>query len=210
AAVEDRGNRYRVIFRYAGRRYTHSLRTTHPKEADALAGGLEKTLLRLEQGLLDLPEGVDLITFLLSDGQRVEKPKPPPIRTLQQLFDRYLQAHANGAMEANSLDTVAMHLRHFARTLGDAFPVQTLTLAHLQGHLDRRARRKGRRCEPLSPVTLRKEVASFRACWNWGVEAGLVRGRFPNRGLKYPKADEKPPFQTRAEIERQIARGGLT
>jgi integrase len=33
---------------------------------------------------------------------------------------------------------------------------------------------------------------------------------FPNRGLRYPKTDEKPPFQTRADIDRQIARGGLT
>jgi hypothetical protein len=33
---------------------------------------------------------------------------------------------------------------------------------------------------------------------------------FPSKGLKYPKTDERPPFQTRAEIERQIARGGLS
>ena len=32
----------------------------------------------------------------------------------------------------------------------------------------------------------------------------------PVKGLVYPKTDEKPPFQTRDEIERQIARGGLT
>jgi integrase len=211
ASVEKRGNRYRVIFRYAGRRYTHSLKTTDPKEADALAGGLEKTLLRLEQGLLDLPEGVDLITFLLSDGQRVEKPKPPPIRSLEQLVDRYLQALGNGAMEENSLDTTRMHLRHFTRTLGANFPVQTLDLAHVQQHVDRRACQKGIRKKLLSPTTLKKEVTSVRACWNWGVAAGLVSRPFPrNKDLKYPKGDEKPPFQTREEIERQIARGGLT
>jgi integrase len=37
-----------------------------------------------------------------------------------------------------------------------------------------------------------------------------VDGPFPNRGLKYPKTSEKPPFQTRQEIERQVSRGGLT
>jgi integrase len=36
---------------------------------------------------------------------------------------------------------------------------------------------------------------------------GFVTGSFPNRGLKFPKAEEKPPFQTWQEIERQIARG---
>jgi integrase len=38
----------------------------------------------------------------------------------------------------------------------------------------------------------------------------FINNRFPNRGLKFPKADEKPPFQTWQEIERQIERGGLT
>ena len=33
---------------------------------------------------------------------------------------------------------------------------------------------------------------------------GLVSGHFPNRGLVFPKADEKPPFMTRPEIERRI------
>src|SRR5262249_51761669 len=36
----------------------------------------------------------------------------------------------------------------------------------------------------------------------------LTSGRFPSKGLRYPKADEKPPFMTMAEIERQISAGG--
>jgi integrase len=57
-------------------------------------------------------------------------------------------------------------------------------------------------------VTIRKEIATLRAAWNWGEPTGLTSGKFPNRGLRYPKADEKPPFMTLAEIERQIAAGG--
>src|SRR5262249_41179044 len=59
------------------------------------------------------------------------------------------------------------------------------------------------------PVTLRKEIASLRACWNWATHSGLLTGSFPNRGLRFPKCQEKPPFQTREAIERIIARGGL-
>ena len=33
----------------------------------------------------------------------------------------------------------------------------------------------------------------------------MVKGPFPNHGLVYPKTEEKPPFMTRAEIERRIA-----
>ena len=41
------------------------------------------------------------------------------------------------------------------------------------------------------------------------MQAGKLKDVFPGRGLKFPKTDEKPPFQTRADIERRIARGGL-
>jgi hypothetical protein len=58
-------------------------------------------------------------------------------------------------------------------------------------------------------VTLKKEMASFRAAWNWAAHTGLVTGAFPSKGLVYPKADEKPPFKTWAEIERRIQAGGL-
>ena len=40
-----------------------------------------------------------------------------------------------------------------------------------------------------------------------GAPMGLTEGKFPNLVLRYPKADEKPPFMTRAEIERHIAGG---
>lgn len=39
---------------------------------------------------------------------------------------------------------------------------------------------------------------------------GHLTGDFPNHGLVYPKGREKPPFHTRAEIDEQIKRGGLT
>ena len=44
----------------------------------------------------------------------------------------------------------------------------------------------------------------MRAAWNWASHMKLVQGLFPSRGLVYPKADEKPPFMTRVEIERKL------
>src|SRR5262249_17328720 len=100
-------------------------------------------------------------------------------------------------------------LRHFAGTLGERFHVQVLTLDDLQKHVNARATKKYRG-RPLSPVTLRKEVASLRAVWNWGVRAGKLRAAFPGHGLIYPKADEKPPYMTWQEVERKAASGGLS
>ena len=65
--------------------------------------------------------------------------------------------------------------------------------------MDRR-RKKG-----VSPVTLKKEVATVRACWNWAVHAGVPKGAFPGKGLRFPKEEEKEPFRTFAEIEAVIA-----
>jgi hypothetical protein len=153
AFVEQRGKRHRIIFRFAGRRYTHTLNTTNRKDADALKGGIERTLMLLEQKVLHVPDGVDIVTYVLSNGaiktpecgQRSEAPEPV---TFQQLRQRYLDTHANGAMEANSLATAAMHLRHIEKSLGARFAMQTLTLAHLQQHVDRRARQRGLRKRP--------------------------------------------------------------
>jgi integrase len=212
ASIEQRGNRFRIIFRYAGKRYAGALKTTKRREAEALVGVVDRALQHLEQGVLDLPPDTDLLTFVLSGGKRTDKPRPAPtpIVTFGELRDRYLRAHGNGALEDNSLATIQMHLRHFEETLAADFPMPKLALEHLQQHLDRRAKEKGHHGRPISAVTLRKEVASLRACWNWGVAANYLSGRFPNRGLRYPKLDEKEPFQTCEEIRRKIARGGLT
>jgi hypothetical protein len=43
--------------------------------------------------------------------------------------------------------------------------MQSLTLLNLQEHVDRR-RKKG-----VSSVTLKKEIATLRACWNWSVQS---------------------------------------
>jgi integrase len=79
-----------------------------------------------------------------------------------------------------------------------------MALSDLQKHVDPRAAAK------MAPATIKKEVHTLRAAWNWGRRIGLVNTEFPGSGLIYNKAKEKPPFQTRTEIERKIARGGLT
>jgi len=57
-------------------------------------------------------------------------------------------------------------------------------------------------------VTIRKEIATSRAAWNWGGQMDLTSDSFPSKGLRYPKAAEKPPFMTMDEIKRQLAASG--
>jgi integrase len=129
--------------------------------------------------------------------------------TLGQLRDRYLETHGNGSLEKTSLDGIRLHFKHLVATLGERHPIRALSLADLQRHVDRRARARGIHGR-LSPATIKKEIVTLRTTWNWGVRMGIVTGRFPNAGLRYPKGEEKPPFMTWQEIERRIQAGGLT
>lgn len=211
ASLELRSERYRIVFRFSGAKFQAPLKTTDPKEAQGCLSRLEENLRLLERGRLIPPQDADLSTFLLSDGQVANKPTIiRDVLTLEGLVAEYMTVHSNGALEANTLATREMHLRHLKTTLGDDFPLKKLKVSDLQGHITRRSKDSGIRKRKLSAYTMRKEVSSFRTIWNWAVQRGLLSTPFPNQGLVYPKMDEKPPFQSWEEIERQIKRGGLT
>src|SRR5262249_35185610 len=211
ASLLVKGDSYYCQFYYLGRRFTVTIGPVGKDEAEDFAGSVGQLLRRIKQGLVRVPPGVAITDFVLAGGQVTpaqETAAPAEPTSFAAFRKRYLDTHGIGAMEANSLQTVAMHLNHFERTLGARFPLQRLTLADLQRHVTERARKKYRG-KPLSPVTLKKEMASLRAAWNWAAHTGLIKGAFPSKGLVYPKADEKPPFMTRQEIERKL-HGGMT
>jgi hypothetical protein len=83
AFLEKRGDRFEVIFRHGGRRYTHTLNTTDESIAQELTGGIEKTLMLLDQKLLKVPDGVEILSFIVSNGE-VEKPLIPADETISR------------------------------------------------------------------------------------------------------------------------------
>lgn len=207
ATIQLRGDSYRILFMYLGKRHTFTLGAVGEDEAVAKSAQVDYLLMRVKQRLLTVPDGIDIVTFVEHDGKPPQTANGTPVNprqstTIAILKERYLATYSNGTIEANSLDTCKLHLNHACRFLGDAFPLPELTLAKLQEYVNRRVK------DGVAPATIRKEVATLRAAWNWGEPMDLTSGRFPNRGLRYPKADEKPPFMTLAEIERQLAAGG--
>jgi integrase len=210
ASVQRKGDGWYCQFCYRGERPTFALGKVSEEEANAKAAQVGYLLLRLKQRLIELPPGVGIVDFVRYDG------KPPAslvnpgsaaatakTGTLAVLRDRFLATHAS-AHEADTLGTARTHFKHMAATLGDHFPLAELTLPDLQRHVERRA------AQGIAPVTIRKEIDGLRAAWNWGKRSGLVAREWPGKGLVYRKTKEKPPFQTRTEIKRRIARGGLT
>lgn len=203
ASLQLKNESYYCQFRYLGKRHTVTIGKVSADEAEAFAGSVDLLLMRIRQKLLRVPPGIGIDTFILRGGKIEEDDVPGPAEiTFAEFCKRYIGTHSNGAMEQGSLATVAMHLRHFERTLGNGFTIQGINAADLQKHIDHRAKKKYRG-KPLSPVTLRKEMATLRAAWNWAAHMGIVIGPFPSKGLVYPKLDEKPPFMTWAEISRK-------
>jgi len=199
AGVRKKGDAYYCTFRFQGKRYYFTIGQVSESKAQAKGVEVDETLDLIERGRLNVPEGVLLEDFVAAGGKVPTLSVRPETIAARQLFDHYLSTHANGTIEESSLGTARSHLNQLTSTLGERFRMQSLTLLNLQEHIDRR-RKKG-----VSPVTLKKEIATLRACWNWAVQSKLLTGNCPNRGLRFPKEEEKEPFRTFTEIETIIA-----
>jgi hypothetical protein len=158
ATLEQRGNRFRVIFRYGKKRYAAALDADDRETAESLLAEVGVVLRKEKKGLLDLPAGADVARFVLSGGQVTVRANTPPAPTaasagpglatgpeptgtltLGPLRDRYVRTLGNGAVEANTLRTIRIHFGHWVATLGADFPIGRLTRQHPQAHIDRRA-----------------------------------------------------------------------
>lgn len=206
----DPSGNYHVGFRLGARKFKRSLKTKSEETAQHLTARLEENIILLARGRLELPTGADAGAFLLSDGKLTGKPQVPERLTLARLFKLYFDSLPERSLEPTTLYGMRIHERQLYRVLGKSFDVCTLTMADLQRYVEKRSKDPGRRGRKVTPATIKKAIVTLRTLWNWGVNGGHLNGRFPTSGLKYPKAAERPPFQTWAEIEQQIARGGFS
>lgn len=142
---------------------------------------------------------MSLTDFVASGGKIVNVPFKSETILAFQLVEDFLQTHSNGTIEVNSLATLRTHLNQVTDTLGERFRIQGLTNIDLQNHIDRRRKKH------ISAATLKKEISTLRACWNWAVAGGRLKGDFPGRGLRFPKGQEKEPFRGFVEIATIIA-----
>ena len=188
ASLQQRSGWFHLHFRYQGRQYSHALKTKDRREAEAHRGTVDRLLIRIRnKEIPPPPSDADLPAFLLSAGKQVPDSTPTPKSlTLSGLRDRYLETHANGALEPKTLVMMKIHFRHLTRHFGERFSVAKLTPDLLQKYLGERSEAKGKKHGRISPVTIQKDIASLRAAWNWAVRCGLLTGNFPGRYLTYP------------------------
>jgi integrase len=198
---------YHIRFRFQGKEYKKSLKTSAPDSAEAAKRSVELTLHRLITGLLLVPAGVDPGDFILSGGTLLQPRKAVKKASLlctRQLVDEYVQGQEK-LLAVSSHSTLAMHLRHLLRHLGDRSeePCDRITHRDLDGFQQVRLAER-------DPVTVDKERGSVRQLYQWAVAQGYL-GASPAAGLPAIKGGaDRPPFRTLAEIGRIIERGGLT
>ena len=147
----DPSGNFHVCFRFAGQRFKRSLHTEETKTANSLLGRVEENLRLVERGKLTNPEGADIPTFLLSDGQLSRPLDIPESVTLAALIERYEASMPRGAMEESTRYTIRVHTGHLKRVLGAGFKVKGLTRDDLQRYVNTRAKERGKRKKFLSP-----------------------------------------------------------
>ncbi len=205
AWLEQRGNRFRIKYRNGGQNLQCSLKTKERREAENCLSRFEENLWLYERGRLEIPPDADVGLFLLSDGKLTSKPKVPKTITLGELLDHYDKHLPAGIKEQNTRYTEQIHIKHLKRILGPETPVNTLTALKLQDYIDHRSGEEGRNGDKVCHLTIRKELVTLSYVWRkWGVPKGLIQGSVPTQGLLYVKTKEKPPFQTREQIERRL------
>lgn len=210
ATLESRGTAWRLIFRYGRRRFTKSLGAISEREATGLRMRLEDNLLLAVRGILIPPPGCDVAAFFLSDGRLTSQPTLPELRTLEELIDNYLTEIPETALEPTTREGMEIHRGHLERVLGKRFLIHGLEASHLQTYITKRSKDKGLKGRALSGATIKKEIVTLRTIWNWALQMGRLNTAFPNKGLRYPKLQEKAPFLTLSEIEARVKRGRLS
>jgi hypothetical protein len=120
----QKGDAWHCQFLYHGRRHTFSLGKVSRDEAVTKANQIDYFLVRLRQNLLQLPLGMDIVTFVQFDGNPPQDPADGEILTLGALRDEYLHTRENGSLEPSTVEGIRLHFKHLIGTLGERFPGQ--------------------------------------------------------------------------------------
>src|SRR5690242_7330555 len=106
ATLQLRSDSYRILFCYHGKRYAFTLGTVKHDEAESKAEQVEYLLMRLKQGYVHIPPGVEITDFVAHDGNVPEAVAASPAQvTFTDFKKRYLDTYRDGGMEANCLQT---------------------------------------------------------------------------------------------------------
>ncbi|HWE36428.1 MAG TPA: hypothetical protein VG406_07635 [Isosphaeraceae bacterium] len=214
---DPKTGRARIFFRLGGIQHNKRLKLGNQREAARLAAQVEQTHVDLELGRLTLPEGADVLAFVVSGGKVVERPEPVstafpgaaspkgPV-TIGDLFEAY-RADPPPNLQESTRKMTEIHFRRILEVCPKA-TVPEFDKAAVQSYVRERAKAKYRG-KPIHRDTIAKELKTLRRAWVAERCPDVPPAPFTLRELTFPKAVQKPAFMTWSEIEREIGRGGL-
>ena len=205
ASIHQKGEAWHCQFVYHGKRHTFSLGKVVQDEAETKANQVDYLLMRLKQNLLQLPPGMDIVTFISVRWQATPgNCRSRDVLTLGHCETGTWKPIGTGAWNNPPWTGSNCTSGTSSARSGRSFPIPDLSLADLQQHVDRRGKKKGLQGEALPG----HDPQGNRHAPD-GMELGRPHGAssredFRTRGLRYPRFTEKPPFMVWEEIERRI------
>lgn len=197
---------YIARFRYLGKEYKRSLRTSDATDAKTAMLEVERALHRLAINMLQMPDGVDPGDFILSGGtlQPPEaKSERLPMPTIAAAAKGYLSRLQH--LAESHRYTIGIHLGNLLKHLKERAqaPLDAITFAELDGFQQARLKLRAN-------TTVAKERQTIVAFFDWAVAMQYL-ARSPAKGLApIAESGEKDRFQTREQIEARLERGELT
>lgn len=208
ATLSTKNGTFHIRFRWAGRHYRRTLRTRDPREAEALLYSIKNTLCRLNLGQLIVPAGVQAADFIASGGslttpQPAGSPNSSSTITLRAAIAEYHELRYTIA--DTTLSTEKIHLKHLQTSLAAKLDKPCSTVIHrdLDRHLSRRLKE-------VRADTVGKERETIVQFFKWAVEQDYLTMSPAAKLTKIKGRGDPPNFQTMAEIQAVIDRGGLS
>jgi len=211
ANLGQKNGLFHARFRFRGKEYKKTLKTSELASAKAAIHLLELTIHRLHTGQVHVPCGVDPGDFIVSGGtcSAVEAAISEPDRvvakpSLRILADEYTRSQKD-LLAPTYHYSQSMHLRHLFKHLQrrSDLPCDQVGFRDLDGYLKARLAIR-------HPNTAERERVTLLQFFKWLVRQGYLE-QSPAQGLEPIKGgDDRPPFRTISEIERILGRGGLS
>ena len=216
---DSRNGNFLIKFHYASKRYTRSCETKKESDAKRIKSAVEETVGFLMTGRLTMPEGVtDPGVWIMSGGKLNEKPRieTPRLNSVGEICDAYHHDQLDKA--ETTLKGEINHINHLKRLLGERTVLESLTLEAMQEYVNNRSKADNRFGGKVSGSTVKKELTTFIQIWDWARQREFVKRQCPIKdahrprkwAVKIRKPEESEKFMTWGEIERRIARGGLS
>lgn len=201
ASLRLRGASYHICFRFDGKQYDRSLKTTDKAEAECALHGIEQMLHWLHVGQRSIPDGVDPGCFITSRGiERTSKPEQQP-PTVEDAVARYLSS-CEHRLADSYVGLQRTHLGHFRRFLGNAESLRCngVTVDHLEEYIQTRLSKR-------DPVTVRHERNTLIRFFDWVVNRQYIAASPAVALERITAGTDRDRFRTKDEIAKLLASG---